>query len=183
MTGVAEQQYLDLVKRILKEGEWVENERTGKRCLTVINADFEYPADEFPLITTRQGFWKGAMGEMIGYLRGYTDASKFAELKSPTWFANANENEAWLKNPNRKGEHDMGAVYGYVAKNWPDDHEGVIDTIEKVIRDLSNGIDDRGEIISFWNPSMFHKGCLRPCMYEHIFSLIGRNLYVNSTQR
>ena len=35
-------QYLDLCRRIVNEGEWVANERTGKRCLTVINADLEY---------------------------------------------------------------------------------------------------------------------------------------------
>ena len=29
-----------------------------------------------------------------------------------TWNANANENGAWLANPHRKGEDDMGRVYG-----------------------------------------------------------------------
>ena len=50
-------QYLDLCRRIVNEGEWVANERTGKRCLTVINADLEYDVanNQFPLITTRSG--------------------------------------------------------------------------------------------------------------------------------
>ena len=49
-------QYLDLCRRIVNEGEWVANERTGKRCLTVINADLEYDVanNQFPLITTRK---------------------------------------------------------------------------------------------------------------------------------
>ena len=34
-------QYEDLCQRIIDEGEWVANERTGKRCLTLINADLE----------------------------------------------------------------------------------------------------------------------------------------------
>ena len=34
-------QYLELCQRVIDSGEWVENKRTGKRCLTVINADFE----------------------------------------------------------------------------------------------------------------------------------------------
>ena len=34
-------QYLALCKRIVEQGKWVENERTGKRCLTVINADLK----------------------------------------------------------------------------------------------------------------------------------------------
>ena len=35
-------QYLALCQRIVDEGHWVENKRTGIRCLTVVNADLEY---------------------------------------------------------------------------------------------------------------------------------------------
>ena len=60
-------QYLDLCQRIVDEGVWVENERTGKRCLTVINADLEYNvgANEFPLVTTRKSYWKAAIAELL----------------------------------------------------------------------------------------------------------------------
>ncbi|VEH68224.1 thymidylate synthase [Rodentibacter pneumotropicus] len=53
-------QYLDLCRRIIDEGEWIANERTGKRCLTVINADLEYDVanNRFPLITTRKAIGK-----------------------------------------------------------------------------------------------------------------------------
>lgn len=49
-------QYEDLCQRVLDEGVWIENKRTGKQCLTVINADLEYDvgANEFPLVTTRK---------------------------------------------------------------------------------------------------------------------------------
>ncbi len=71
------QQYLDLCRRIIDSGEWVENERTGKRCLTVINADLEYQvgANTFPLITTRKSYWKSAIAEFLGYIRGYDNAA------------------------------------------------------------------------------------------------------------
>lgn len=58
-----------------------------------------------------------------------------------------------------------------------------VNLFHKVYNNLKNGIDDRGEIITFWNPGMFHLGCLRPCLYEHQFSLLGDDLYLNSTQR
>ena len=106
-------QYLDLCKRIIEEGEWVENKHTGKRCLTVINADLTYNVadNEFPLVTTRKSYWKAAIAEFIGYIRGYSSAADFRALGAKTWDANANENEAWLNNPYRKGEDDMGRVY------------------------------------------------------------------------
>ncbi|ASJ97639.1 thymidylate synthase [Shewanella marisflavi] len=178
-------QYLALCERIINEGVWVENERTGKRCLTVINADLEYnvAGNEFPLITTRKSFWKGAIAELLGYLRGYDNAADFRKLGAKTWDANANENTAWLNNPHRKGHDDMGRVYGVQGRAWAKPDGGTVDQLRKIIDNLSRGIDDRGEILSFYNPGEFHMGCLRPCMHTHNFSLLGDTLYLNSFQR
>tara|TARA_Y100001960_G_C14784023_1_gene889697 strand:- start:7299 stop:8234 length:936 start_codon:yes stop_codon:yes gene_type:complete len=206
-------QYLDLCQRIVDEGIWVENERTGKRCLTVINADLEYDVanNKFPLVTTRKSFWKAAVAELLGYIRGYDNAADFRNIGTPTWNANANENQAWLNNPNRKGEDDMGRVYGVqgrAMKSAPSEQQyeelnrliqegktveaqmlladlqaNTFDQLRKVYEDLKNGIDDRGEIVTFWVPTEFDQGCLRPCMFQHHFSLLGDTLYLNSYQR
>ncbi len=178
-------QYLQLCQRIVDQGVWVENERTGKRCLTVINADLEYQVGEnqFPLITTRKSYWKAAIAEIIGYLRGYDNAAQFRELGTKTWDANANLNEAWLNNPHRKGEDDMGRVYGVQGRGWKTPEGTTIDQLKKIVDNLKNGIDDRAEILTFYNPGEFHMGCLRPCMHTHNFSLLGDTLYLTSYQR
>ncbi|QFU21690.1 thymidylate synthase [Shewanella eurypsychrophilus] len=178
-------QYLDLCNRIIDTGTWIENERTGKRCLTVINADLIYNVEknEFPLITTRKSFWKAAIAEMLGYIRGYDNAADFRQLGAKTWDANANENQAWLNNTHRKGEDDMGRVYGVQGRAWSKPDGGTIDQLKKIVDNLSKGVDDRGEILSFYNPGEFHMGCLRPCMHTHNFSLLGDTLYLNSFQR
>ena len=179
-------QYLDLCRRIIDEGHWIENERTGKRCLTVINADLTYnvAGNEFPLVTTRKSYWKSAIAEFLGYIRGYDNAADFRQLGTKTWDANANENDAWLNNPYRKGEDDMGRVYGVQGRAWQKpDGAGNVDQLRKIVDDLKNGIDDRGEILSFYNPGEFHMGCLRPCMHTHTFSLLGDTLYLTSYQR
>ena len=178
-------QYLDLCQRIIDKGVWIENERTGKRCLTVINADLEYNVAEnkFPLITTRKSFWKAAIAELLGYLRGYSNAAQFRAIGCNTWNANANENDAWLANPNRQGEDDMGRVYGVQGRGWKKPDGSQIDQLRKIVDDLSKGIDDRGEILTFYNPGEFHLGCLRPCMHTHTFSLLGDTLYLTSSQR
>jgi len=177
--------YLDLCQRIINEGRWVENERTGKRCLTVINADLTYDVENncFPLLTTRKSFWKAAIAELLGYIRGYDSAADFRALGTKTWDANANENAAWLKNPFRKGPDDMGRVYGVQGRSWQKPDGEVIDQLRKLVDNLSRGIDDRGEILSFYNPGEFHMGCLRPCMHTHTFSLLGDTLYLTSYQR
>ena len=178
-------QYLDLCRRIIEEGHWIENKRTGKRCLTVINADLTYNVadNELPLVTTRKSYWKSAIAELIGYMRGYSSAADFRKLGTKTWDANSNDNAAWLNNPYRKGEDDMGRVYGVQGRSWQKPDGGHVDQLKKIVDNLSAGTDDRGEILSFYNPGEFHMGCLRPCMHTHTFSLLGDTLYLTSYQR
>ncbi|MEY0231464.1 thymidylate synthase [Providencia manganoxydans] len=178
-------QYLELCQRIINEGQWIENKRTGVRCLTVINADLEYDVanNQFPLITTRKSFYKAAIAELLGYLRGYDNAAQFREIGCNTWNANANDNQVWLNNPHRKGEDDMGRVYGVQGRSWQRPDGTHLDQLKKVVNNLKNGIDDRAEIITFYNPGEFEMGCLRPCMHTHTFSLLGDTLHLTSYQR
>ena len=178
-------EYLDLCKRILSEGTDVFNARTGKTCKTVIDASFVYDvgANKFPLLTTRKSYYKAAVAELLGYLRGYDSAQQFREIGCNTWNANANENQAWLDNPHRKGEDDMGRVYGVQARSWKRPDGTQLDQLKKVVDNLSKGIDDRSEIITFYNPGEFEMGCLRPCMHTHTFSLLGDTLHLTSYQR
>ncbi|AMA64962.1 Thymidylate synthase [Candidatus Arsenophonus lipoptenae] len=178
-------QYLDLCQRIINEGKWIENQRTKAKCLTVINVDFEYDVknNQFPLITTRKSFYKSAIAELLGYLRGYVSAAQFRNIGCNTWNANANQNQAWLNNPNRKGTDDLGRIYGVQGRSWRL-HDGTfLDQLKKVINNLSIGIDDRAEIITFYNPGELELGCLRPCMHTHHFSLLSNELYLTSYQR
>jgi len=177
--------YLDLCQRIVDDGTWIENERTGKRCLTVINADLQYNVggNEFPMITTRKSFFKSAIAEFLGYIRGYDNAADFRQLGTKTWDANANLNQTWLNNSHRKGEDDMGRVYGVQGRSWLKPDGSSIDQLKKIVDNLKNGIDDRAEILTFYNPGEFDMGCLRPCMHTHNFSLLGDTLYLTSYQR
>jgi thymidylate synthase len=178
MSQEAEKHYLRLLKNIYETGIPVKNTRTGKKCKTLLHQTFQYMPNEFPVLTTKKVNWKGAIAEIIGYLRGCTNAAEFDKLGTKTWYANANKTKAWLDNPNRKGDGDMGKVYGAVARDF-----GGIDLVRQVYEHLKVGVDDRGEIITFWKPDEFDKGCLRPCMYEHHFSLVEGKLFLHSTQR
>lgn len=178
-------QYLSLCQRIIDQGVWITNQRTGKKCFTVINADMTYDVanNQFPIITTRKSYWKAAIAELLGYLRGYDNAADFRALGTKSWDANANENQAWLDNPVRKGKDDMGRVYGVQGRTWRKPDGSTVDQLQKVITNLQQGIDDRAEIVTFYNPGEFELGCLRPCMHTHNFSLLNDTLYLTSYQR
>ena len=175
-----EKEYLSLCKKILEEGVWVENERTGKRCLSTETTVFTYDVGNeiYPIITTRKCFPKMSLAEPVGYWQGLTSAGDFRKLGTRTWDANANLTKAWLENPLRKGEDDMGKVYGYFGHNF-----GGVNQFKKVYENLRNGIDDRGEIITYWKPDQFHEGCLRPCLHSLQFNLLGDTLSMTATQR
>ncbi|WP_419660214.1 ThyA: thymidylate synthase [Desulfosarcina variabilis str. Montpellier] len=178
-------EYLALCRRVIDEGVWIENTRTGKRCITVINVDLEYDVSDgtLPVLTTKKLFWKPAIAEMLGYLRGYQSAKQFRELGCNTWNANANENAQWLANPFREGDDDMGRCYGVQGRGWHNPEGKKIDQLRKIVDDLSKGIDNRCEIMTFYNPGELDRACLAPCMHTHTFSLLGEHLYLTSYQR
>lgn len=187
-----DQQYINLCRDVIDNGTWIFNERTGKNVLTKINADLEYDCSEgvLPVLTTKKTFYKSAMAEMLGYLRGYTNAAQFRKLGTKTWDANANA-EKWQASPWCAGEDDMGYCYGAVARSFrvpPDNvrrdtNPPSYDQIQKVYNDLVQGIDDRREIITFWHPGTDHMACLPACMHTHTFSVIGDTLHLTSYQR
>ncbi|AUR97982.1 thymidylate synthase [Vibrio phage 1.245.O._10N.261.54.C7] len=162
----------ELGHRILTEGVWIGNQRTGKKCLTIpTHIECFSGLGPLPIDTTRKQMVKAPIMELIGYLRGYTNAQDFADIGSPTWFANANETKSWLDNPNRIGDNDCGAIYQFA------------DEMLEIYRKLSKGIDDRGLIATAWKPETFDKACLRPCMFQHQFQLVGDTLHLTSIQR
>jgi thymidylate synthase len=174
------QQYIDLVNRIIDTGKWVKNERTGARCLTVIDANLEYDCREgqIALLTTKKAYWRKAVAEMLGYWRGYDNVAEFQALGTDTWDANANA-PIWKSSRFCRRPGDMGRVYGVQGRNWGHN----VDQLKKVYEDLRKGLDDRGEIITYWNPGELNQGCLRPCLYQHIFSVLDGTLYLTSYQR
>lgn len=189
-----EEQYLDTCMKIIREGVWVENKRTGKKCKTIINADFEYDCSDntLPLLTTKKTAYKSAIAEMLGYMRGYSNAADFRRLGTKTWDANANA-ESWQNSPYCKGQDDMGYCYGEVGKRFrlpavlsnglANVKFATYDQWDKVYRNLRLGIDDRREIVTFWHPGTDHMACLPACMHTHTFSILDGTLYLTSYQR
>jgi thymidylate synthase len=177
--------YIELGKKLLREGEWIYNERTGKKCLTLIGARLEYDVSDgtIPIETTKKVFWKPAIAEMLGYLRGYTSAADFRKLGCNTWNANANDNAAWLINPHRKGKDDLGRIYGAQGRDWRNPEGNSIDQLSMVYDDLREGKDNRCEIMTFNNPGERDRACLNACMHTHTFSVVNKKLYLTSDQR
>lgn len=157
--------YLDLVGVVLDEGVWQTN-RTGIRALSISGAMLKYDLQSgFPVITTRKAPFRGAIGEMIGFLRGYTNAEDFRKLGCPFWTANANQTPSWLASPYRKGEDDLGEIYGHFWRNWTSDDGSVIDQVRGVLETLQADPSSRRMVVSGWKVEAIAqgRGALPPC--------------------
>lgn len=120
------QQYNDALKTILDYGSWIMNKRTGKNCLSFPGLTMRFDLTKgFPAITTKKLAWNAVKGELIAFLNGATNAKDFRALNCNIWDQNANDPGSpdapnlWLTNPFRKGEDDLGTIYGSQWRNWP----------------------------------------------------------------
>ena len=112
-------QYLDLVQDIFDHGSWQDN-RTGIRTLSLPGAMMKFDLQQgFPAVTTKKLAFKSAIGELVGFMRGYRSAADFRALGCKVWDQNANENAQWLVNPYRLEDNDLGPVYGVQWRQWP----------------------------------------------------------------
>jgi len=171
-----EEQYLSALKEVRDKGKWVYNERTQTECLTLPKYLFEIDLKEStaPLLSTRPSYPVGAIAEILGYLRRYEWSTQFSNIGSKLWDKNANETEAWLRNPHRKGDFHLGKIYGGCLE--PEYIYSILDKLHK-------GADDRGLKLDWWQPEKFDKGCLRPCLSDHQFTILGNEVSLVSNQR
>lgn len=166
------EQYLRLLKEVRDHGHRQAN-RTGIDALVLPYGSmmrFDL-ADGFPAMTTKRLAFNSVKGELIGFLRGCTNAAEFRALGSKVWDQNANENADWLANPNRKGTDDTGRIYGAQWRSWKAGDGSTRDQLMTVLDLIHNDPTSRRMIISAWRPDEFDRMCLPPCHVLYQFSV------------
>lgn len=174
--------YQALVSRVLEEGEWKGN-RTGIRTKSLTGATLRYDLREgFPLMTTKKVPFLSVVGELCGFIRGYTNAKDFRELGCRIWDANANKNAAWLRNPYREGEDDLGPIYGAQWRNYGDLG---IDQLHIAYNTIVQDPNSRRMIVTAWNPEVIDQMALPPChmMFQFLANEDHNYLDLVMTQR
>lgn len=179
-------QYLDTMRQILDQGVW-QNNRTGIRTKMIPGAMMQFNlAEGFPAVTTKKLAFGAVKGELLGFLRGYTSAADFRKLGCNVWNQNANENEAWLKNPARKGEDDLGYIYSRLWTDMP--HTLVTETwnqIDNLVKGIQNDPTSRRLIVSAWHPEVFDRAALPPChvLFQVIIEQESKKMHMTMYQR
>lgn len=181
-----EQPYLDLVARVLEEGD-ERIDRTGVGTRSLFGAVLRFPLTDgqFPVITSKRVYWKTAIREMLWFLTGATNIRPLLENNVRIW-------SDWPLATYRKETGDqitqaeferriladetfaarwgeLGPVYGKQWRRWLDADGREHDQIAAVIQSLRHNPASRRMLFHAWNVGEIGQMALPPCHMVYQF--------------
>ena len=144
-------QYHDLLNHILTNGTQ-KGDRTGTGTISTFGYQMRFDLNEgFPLLTTKKLHLRSIIVELLWFLRGDTNIKFLKENNVSIW-------DEWAD-----AQGELGPVYGYQWRSWPDGKGGTIDQISNVIQQIKNNPDSRRLMVSAWNVADVDTMALPPC--------------------
>lgn len=144
-------QYLALLQHVLDNGVRKED-RTGTGTISTFGYQMRFNLEEgFPLLTTKKLHLKSIIHELLWFLAGDTNVKYLQDNGVRIWNEWADENG------------DLGHIYGYQWRSWPDYKGGHIDQIQEVVDTIKNNPDSRRIIVNAWNVADLPTMKLPPC--------------------
>lgn len=171
-------EYLKLCKKILEEGKKQEN-RTGIDTIKIPSYHFHFDLkDEFPMLTTKQVFYKNAITEMLWiYQAQSNDVRWLKERNNHIWDEwEIGEDGIWRATqmvPNDDGKlkkvkvekdfgkewaHTIGTAYGYIVNKYH--------LIDELLDKLKNNPNDRRMVMSLWQNEFLDTAVLPSCVWS-----------------
>ena len=144
-------QYLDLLHRIMEEGV-EKSDRTGTGTLSVFGHQIRVqPRRRISAAYHKEVTLKSIIHELLWFLQGDTNVKYLQEHGVRIWNEWADENG------------DLGHIYGYQWRSWPDYKGGFIDQIQEAVDTIRHNPDSRRIIVSAWNVGDLGNMNLPPC--------------------
>jgi len=188
--------YLDVLKKILDEGELKEN-RTGVDTVAIAGAMFEHDMSEgFPLLTTKRVPLRLVASELEFFIKGITDKKWLLERDNHIWdewctplivpYGHDEETKKRMME-----ERDLGPLYGWQWRHFGADYstydanyEGKgIDQLKKIVETLKNDPNNRRMICMAWNPKDIASVVPPFCHYGFQVTVINGKLNLLWNQR
>ena len=164
-------QYLSLLERVLAEGVKKED-RTGTGTLSVFGHQMRFDMSEgFPLLTTKKTHLKSIIYELLWFLKGDTNSKYLQDHGVRIWNEWADSNG------------DLGHIYGYQWRSWPDYKGGSVDQISEAVHAIKHNPDSRRIIVSAWNVGDLENMNLPPCHAFFQFYVANGKLSLQLYQR
>lgn len=172
-TTQGEQQYIDLLDSILRNGEVHIGRNGPTKSLFVEHFCFDI-RQGFPLLTTKKMFLRGILEEFLFFIRGNTDSKILSKNKVHIWDGNTSSEFIASRNlPYSEGI--MGPMYGYQWRYFGAPYilkndktpilppQGGIDQLANAIYLIKNDPNSRRILMTTYNPLQAEEGVLYPC--------------------
>lgn len=145
------QQYLDLLDHVLTHGVDKED-RTGTGTRSVFGYQMRFDLQQgFPLLTTKKLHIRSILHELLWFLQGSTNLQYLKDHKVTIW-------DEWAD-----AQGNLGPIYGYQWRSWPDYNGTHIDQISEVIDQIKKNPNSRRLLVSAWNVGQINEMRLPPC--------------------
>jgi len=164
-------QYLNLLQHIIDNGVKKED-RTGTGTISTFGYQMRFNLQEgFPVVTTKKLHLKSIIHELLWFLNGDTNAKYLQDNGVRIWNEWADENG------------NLGHIYGFQWRSWPDYNGGHVDQITQAVETIKNNPDSRRIIVSAWNVADLPNMNLPPCHAFFQFYVIDGKLSCQLYQR
>ena len=144
-------QYLEMLDHVLSPGTRRED-RTGTGTLSVFGYQMRFNLTRgFPVVTTKRVHLKSVIVELLWFLRGDTNIQYLHEYGVTIW-------DEWADQ-----QGNLGPVYGYQWRSWPNPDGTHTDQIANVIQQIKTKPYSRRHMVVAYNPSYVDQMALPPC--------------------
>ena len=173
-----DKKYLNLCKKILKEGTEVQN-RTGINSIKVPSHHFHFDLEEeFPILTTKQLFLRQAVLEMLWIYQAKSNDVRWLKDRDVhiwdeweideegIWKATQNvlgkdgklEKKEIEKDFGKQWAHTIGTAYGYIVNKF--------NLTDELIDKIKNNPEDRRMVMSLWQNDYLDTAVLPSCVWS-----------------
>lgn len=208
-------QYLDLLKDIRDNGQ-TKDDRTGTGTISVFGRQLRFDlVDGFPAVTTKKLYMKSVIHELLWFLAGDNNIEYLVQNGVNIWnewpyrnYVEQTTGKKVMPEDTRTDEWqqgmkafiervatdhafarewgNLGPVYGYQWRHWPDGKGGEIDQIQRAVDTIKNNPSSRRIIVSAWNVADIDEMAiagLPPCHTMFQFNVRGNKLDCQLYQR
>jgi thymidylate synthase len=127
-------------------------DRTGTGTRSVFGYQMRFDLQQgFPLLTTKKLHIRSILHELLWFLKGSTNIQYLKDNQVTIW-------DEWADN-----QGELGPIYGYQWRSWPDYQGGNIDQISEVVNQIKTNPNSRRLIVSAWNVAQINEMKLPPC--------------------
>lgn len=162
--------YIDLVKKVLNNGEYRQTRNSKVYSLFSEKLTFDLSYGRLPIFTTKRVSFKNVFEELLFFLNGHTDSKKLEEKGINIWKGNTSKEFLESRGLNYS-EGDMGPMYGFQWNHFGAEYKGCnhdytdqgINQIDHCINLIKNDPNNRRIMFTALDPSTTDKAVLAPC--------------------